>query len=98
MWTEASEVASETTQRTAWQMKAPDAKRYSLMGSAASERLLGCLAGILFSSVLALELLTGRFSSKEPEGFYLFAICFLDAIFFTYLLMTENKVCLLKEN
>lgn len=54
----------------------------SVMGTAASEPLLGCLAGGLFSSGLALGLLTGRSSSKEPKGFHLFAICFLDVIYF----------------
>jgi len=78
-------------------MKAPDAKLYSLIGIAASEHLLGCLAGILSSSVLALGLLTGRFFSEERKGFHLFALCFLDGIYF-YLFMTEKKVCLLKES
>ena len=63
-------------------MKAPDAKLYSLMGIAASDHLLGCLADSLFSAVLALGLLTGRFSSEEPKGFHLFAIHFLDATYF----------------
>lgn len=66
-------------------MKAPDGKLYSLMGIAASEHLLGCLAGIFFSSVLALGLLAGRFSSEEPKGFHLLAICFLDAIYFLHI-------------
>lgn len=62
------------------------------MGIAASEHLLGCLAGILLSSVLALGLLTGRFSSEEAKGFHLFAICFVDAIYFLLIYDGEKSL------
>lgn len=61
--------------------ESPRCQTCILMGTAASEPVWGCLAGGPFSSGLALGLLTGRSSSKEPKGFHLFAICFLDVIY-----------------
>lgn len=72
--------------------ESPRCQTCSLMGTAASEPMLGCLAGGPFSSGLALGLLTGRSSSKEPKGFHLFAICFLDVIYFLLIYDWENSL------
>lgn len=80
--------------RTAWQMKAPDAKLYILMGIAASEHLLGCLAGILLSSVLALGCSQGGSPAKSQRGFVCLPFAFWMQFIF-YLFMTEKNVHLL---